>query len=99
MKMRVLALAAAMFLLPTSAHADEADREKARTNFLAADANSDGKLSRNEFRVFIDAQARDNIGRAGMVRRFGAYDRAFRTLDTNKDGSISPRELAAARRS
>ena len=69
----------------------------ARENFDQADANDDGKLSPTEFRVFIDENAKDEIGRAAMVKRFGAYDRAFATLDQDEDGFVSGAELRAAR--
>ena len=72
------------------------DREAARANFRQADANDDNKLSRAEFRAFINANAEDGIGRAGMVRRFRAYDRAFTRIDQNSSGFVTPSELSAA---
>ena len=56
------------------AQSSDADRAAARLNFQQSDANDDGELDAAEFRAFIDANADDDIGRAGMVRRFGAYD-------------------------
>lgn len=92
-------VAASALLVAASASANEKtdDRAKARENFQQADVDSDGKLTRAEFRNFINANADDDIGRASTVRRFGAYDRAFGRLDANKDGEITTQELAAAR--
>ena len=73
------------------------DQAKARENFQQADADGNGKLTRAEFRNFINANADDGLGRAGMVRRFGAYDTAFDRVDKNKDGVVTPTELAAVR--
>ena len=88
---------AAMLAAPCMAQsADEAG--KARANYIAADKNKDSKLSKAEFRAFINANAKDGLGRAGMVKRFGAYDKAFKRLDANKDGQITKPELAAARK-
>ena len=95
----LLATPAAATLLVMPAMAQNADNAgKARANFLAADKNKDGKLSQSEFKLFIDANARDGLGRAGKIKQFGAYGRAFNKLDANKDGQISPKELAAARK-
>ncbi|MEP0391694.1 EF-hand domain-containing protein, partial [Erythrobacter sp.] len=68
-----------------------------RENFQQADKNDDRKLNPREFKAFINANAEDDIGRASMVRRFGAYDRAFARLDADKDGEITRAELLAAR--
>ncbi len=73
-----------------------ADRTSAQENFKQADGNEDGKLTRSEFRKFIDANATDDIGRASMIKRFGAYDRAFARVDANKDGLVTPKELTAS---
>lgn len=90
-------VAAATLLMSTTAHSAD-DAAKGRANFVAADKNNDGQLSTSEFRVFIDANAKDELGRAAMVKRFGAYDRAFKQLDANEDGQITKAELAAARK-
>jgi len=82
---------------PALALDKSADRAAAQTNFKQADGNKDRKLTKAEFRKLIDANAADNIGRAPMVKRFGAYDTAFARVDTNKDGIITLKELAALR--
>ncbi len=79
------------------AQSSDPERAAARANFQQSDANDDGELNASEFRAFIDANAEDDIGRAGMVRRFGAYDRAFSQVDGDSNGSITPAELAEAR--
>jgi len=86
-----IALAAPALALNTVA-----DRKAAQINFKQADANKDGNLSKSEFRRFIDENAKDKIGRAPMVKRFGAYNTAFGRLDANKDGVVTRKELAAA---
>ena len=64
-------------------------------HFHAADANGDGQLDRTEFPALIDANAARNIGRAAMVKRFGAYERAFKTADQNDDGVVPWSEILA----
>ncbi|MEM8975702.1 MAG: hypothetical protein AAGD43_26860 [Pseudomonadota bacterium] len=71
------------------------DRKQARANFQAADANQDRQLDFDEFKTFINLNADHNLGRAGMIRRFGMHSRAFGTLDTDSNGAITPQEIAA----
>lgn len=97
--MRILVLSAfcvAVMATPALALDKGTDRAAARANFQQSDTSKDGKLNKAEFRKFIDANAADDIGRASMVKRFGAYDRAFSRVDANKDGTITPKELAAS---
>ena len=47
----------------------------------------------DEFRAFIDANARDNVGRASTVKRFGAYDRAFNRVDQDGSGTVTWSEI------
>ena len=82
---------------PALALQDSEDRAAARENFQQADANADRRLNKTEFKAFINANAEDNLGRASMVRRFGAYDRAFARVDANEDGYVTGNELAASR--
>lgn len=72
-----------------------AQREAAAENFSQADTNGDVMLSFSEFATFINLNADDSIGRAGMIRRAGAYRRAFGRLDTNRNGLVTRDELAA----
>lgn len=90
-----ITLYALVMAAPAFAQTSAADQKAVRTNFKQADANKDGKLSKSEFRRFIDENAKDNIGRASMVKRFGAYDAAFARVDTNKDGIVTGKELVA----
>lgn len=74
--------------------AEEQDlRSIVEANFEAADTDGDGRLGPDEFRSLIDANAEKNIGRAAMVKRFGAYERAFATADRDGDGSVVWPEL------
>ena len=93
----IVAVSALLIGAPTMAKEKNDDRAKARENFQQADADNNGKLTPAEFRNFINANADDGLGRAGMVRRFGAYETAFERVDKNEDGVVTPRELAAAR--
>ncbi len=95
---RIVAASALLVAAPVLANEDADDQAKARENFQQADADDDGKLKPAEFRKFIDANADDGLGRSGMVRRFGAYETAFKRVDKNADGFVTARELAAARR-
>lgn len=95
---KIVAAFALLVAAPVLANEDTDDQAKARENFQQADADDDGKLTPAEFRNFIDANADDGLGRAGMVRRFGAYETAFEKVDKNADGVVTARELAAARR-
>jgi hypothetical protein len=88
-------VSAALFAGSAIAQSD-AEREAARANFRQADANGDHRLNRREFRAFINANAEDGLGRAAMVRRFGAYDRAFARVDRNGNGIVTPAELSTA---
>lgn len=91
----LISLSALVMAAPAVALNASADRKMAQQNFKQADANKDGKLSKSEFRRFIDENAKDKIGRAPMVKRFGAYGTAFGRVDANKDGFVTPKELAA----
>ncbi|MEP3420653.1 MAG: EF-hand domain-containing protein [Erythrobacter sp.] len=93
-----IAVSALLMATPLLANEVADDQAKARENFQQADADNDGKLTPAEFREFINANADDGLGRAGMVRRFGAYDTAFERIDKNEDGLVTPVELSAARR-
>lgn len=93
----IIAPAVAAFTIASLgvAHADEAERALAAENFIQADVNVDNALTFDEFTTFIDLNADDDIGRAGVVRRFGRYETAFGRIDANEDGFVTPEELAA----
>jgi len=82
-------------LTTTTAQADEATEKKAlmKENFKQADADGDGSLTPEEFKTFVDANADDDLGRAGKVRRMGAYDKAFKKMDKDEDGAVSWSEI------
>ena len=67
--------------------------EIVKANFEAADMDGNGSLDKKEFPSLIDANAEHNIGRAKMAKRFGAYDRAFKTADKDGDGAVTWSEL------
>lgn len=65
--------------------------------FLKADANSDRKISRAEFKTLVEALAASGAPKAQSVKRWGIYGVAFKKIDTNADGIITPAELEAQR--
>ncbi len=89
-----LGLCAVAAALP--AVAMDPSRAQARANFVKADINQDRHLDYAEFKIFINLNADHNIGRASMIRRFNAHDRAFLRVDLDRDGRISPAELSEA---
>ena len=92
---------AALVLVLVAGFAVQADEQDpmalVKANFQAADADGDGALDAGEFPALIDANAEHKIGRAAMVTRFGAYDRAFNTADRNGDGVVAWSEIMANR--
>lgn len=93
--MAVAILAAVPF---SSAHAQSmtgAERQEMIANFLQADTNNDGLLYQSEFELLMRLNADDNLGRASIVVRSGAYGRVFDRLDANSDGAVSRDEIQA----
>lgn len=90
------ALALIMVSVPTVAQTASSPQDSAAANFRMADADADGFLSFDEFGVFINLNAAQNIGQANRVKSAGAYERAFARLDQDRDGLVSPDELANA---
>lgn len=72
-----------------------AERQAMIENFLQADTNNDGALYRSEFETLMKLNAQDNLGRASMVVRAGAYGKAFDRLDGNGDGAVTKEEIQA----
>lgn len=77
------------------AQADQVNTSLAMENYVQADVNGDTMLTFDEFSNFIDLNADDGLGRAGMIRDRGMHGFAFRRVDTNSDGLIAPDELSA----
>jgi len=50
-----------------------------------------------EFRVLIDENAKDDIGRPAFIKRRRAYDKVFARLNVNEDGFVSFSELPVGR--
>jgi len=77
------------------AQADQVNAPLAMENYIQADTNGDTMLTLDEFSKFIDLNADDGLGRAGMIRDRGMHGFAFRRVDANSDGLIAPEELSA----
>ncbi len=93
----VLAILAPLFSHGAGAQSLSEDEQKiAQTNFKTADENGDGQLTKDEFRVFIDANAAAQLGRAPAIKRMGMYDRAFGRIDGNRDEKATWSEFRAA---
>jgi Ca2+-binding EF-hand superfamily protein len=93
----LLILVMGAILITLSARADVSEQQaKREANFKAADLHGDGALTQAEFRAFIDANAEDNLGHATTLRRFGAYDRAFKKLDKDESSTVSWLEVMDA---
>ena len=82
------------FAVPLTA---QDNRSLVGENFEQADTDNNDKLSPSEFRVLIDENAKDEIGRAALIKQGKAYDRVFARLDANDDGFLSFSELPTAR--
>ena len=63
------------------------------TDFIACDINQDGLLQKPEFQAFVKRRASAGNSSSKWVVRFGAWGRALRTVDYNKDGLVSGDEL------
>ncbi|PUB18613.1 EF-hand domain-containing protein [Yoonia sediminilitoris] len=64
--------------------------------WVAADGNTDARLDRTEFEVFVRAMAETGQTTARQIRMFGAFGFAFGIADKDNDGFVSPGELRAA---
>lgn len=91
-----LHMTAAFMSLAISAPANaDPQRAQVQSNFQQADVNQDQQLDLAEFTTFINLNADHNLGRAGMIRRFGMHGRAFGEADANGDGVVTKQEIAA----
>ena len=64
--------------------------------FKKLDTNGDGKLSKEEFGVFIE-RVREKAKSKGKTLPAGSGERLFNRIDTNKDGFISLDEFKKMR--
>ena len=79
-------------------HAAEKDPMAIVTaTFQSADRDGSGSLDSSEFPALIDANAEHKSGRAAMVKRVGADNRAFNTADRDGDGVVAWSELMTKR--
>lgn len=96
---RTLMAVAVLSAVPVSAaHAQSisgAERQEMIANFLQADTNNDGMLYLSEFELLMKLNAEDNLGRAAIIVRTGAYGKAFDRLDKNGDGAATREEIQA----
>ncbi len=65
--------------------------------FLKADKDGSHTIDSNEIVVLINELAATGSGQAKRVKFLGVYGVAFRTIDANGDGKITPAELEAQR--
>lgn len=85
-----IVLALALATAPASAQGLTGEAlAKAQANFKTADKAGTGKLDAAAFKAFIDLNAAAKIGRAPQIASNKAYDRAFSTVDANKDGVVT----------
>ena len=61
--------------------------------FTAADADGDGALNRDEYRIFVDALASTGDEAATAIRDGENYDESFASTDVDRDGLISVTEI------
>jgi Ca2+-binding EF-hand superfamily protein len=66
----------------------------AAENYQQADANGDGHLAFEEFASFIDLNAADGIGNAHRVSSRGLHAKAFKRVDADGNGLVTPEELS-----
>ena len=64
-------------------------------HFPMADQNSDEKLSLEEFKIFVNLEAEDDIGKSRNLKRFKMYKTGYSQMDGNKDGALTLEEIAA----
>lgn len=96
----ILSMLAVLFLGCQFSFADDQDKNKRKkadpeAAFKKLDANSDGKLSREEFDKMRDNLPEKLKDRAKGAGQFGG--KMFELMDANKDGSVSLEEFKKAR--
>ena len=68
----------------------------AKEDFRTADADKDGQLQYEEFRVFIDLRANGGDSQARKVRMLRAYKQAMSKVDEDGNGIVTGDELMHA---
>ena len=89
-------LPAALLLLSASSNA-LAYSGGEKQAFLKADANNNHVIEQSELPVLINELAANGSKQAARVKFLGIYGMAFRTIDANGDGKITPAELETQR--
>ncbi len=99
-------MATLVLVLPTTLpSAQEAEQQailktlqQVRANFRSADEDGDDRITRNQFRSFVDANAEIAFGMSKQIKRMRAYRRAFNTLDSDGDDILTWQEYVEALR-
>ncbi len=92
-------LAALALLLAAAAPAMAQDAQAlAQENFVQADADGSGDLTREELVQLISLNAEDDLGNARRAKRMGMESRAFDRVDANGDDHVSRDEIRAMAR-
>ena len=69
-----------------------------RSNFLSVDFDQNGTLDKKEFKEFVIANSKADIGPFPMIDAGNMHERAFLRMDSNGDGQVGMDELRARRR-
>ena len=72
--------------------------QQVRENFKSADEDGDDLITRGQFRVFVDANAEIDFAMSKQVKRMRAYQRAFKRVDLDGDGTLSWQEYVSVLR-
>jgi len=88
----VLVLSTGGLLADAPAAKGKAQKGNPELVFKRIDANSDGKLSKDEFRSFIE-----KAGKGKLADKSELIDKLFDRLDTNGDGYLSLSEFKKLR--
>jgi len=94
--LRAAVTAFIFFAGPALAQLAPEQLQVAEANFKKANASGTGKMTADEFKIFIDLNADAKIGKAAKIKSYGAYSKAFATVDTDKDGTITWEEYVHA---
>lgn len=93
-------IAIAGTVLGTAVSSAEAEKLKPMQTeinaFVKADQDKDQRLSRAEFKIFIDEMAKSGQSTAKRIRFWKAYGYAFSRVDKNKNGLAEPMEMRSA---